>query len=112
MHSLVTDEVATSKPPSVRLPNASRFSGNTQIAFVVGTVINVFGPNGSNIYYWPQKRLLDAENGGSHARVNNAAAISCGPKILHRLTMTYFTRCMRPPLTTSHCRSDVNEIAS
>ncbi|MCC7192405.1 MAG: hypothetical protein IT444_06430 [Phycisphaeraceae bacterium] len=38
-----------------------------QIDFVCGPVIDKFGPAGSNIFYTPQGRLIDADNGGSLA---------------------------------------------
>jgi hypothetical protein len=38
---------------------------NYQIDFICGTPIETFGPAGSNIFYTPQGRLFDADNGGT-----------------------------------------------
>jgi hypothetical protein len=40
---------------------------NFQIDFICGTPICTFGPAGSNIFYTPQGRLIDADNGGTCA---------------------------------------------
>jgi hypothetical protein len=47
-----------------------------QVDFVCGAVIDVLGPAGSNIFYTPQGRLIDAHNGGTTAPVNNASSIA------------------------------------
>jgi hypothetical protein len=36
-----------------------------QIDFVCGSVIDHFGPAGSNIFYSAEDRLISADNGGS-----------------------------------------------
>jgi hypothetical protein len=46
-----------------------------QIDFVCGPYINQLGPEGSNIFYTPQGRLFDADNGGTHAPVANASSL-------------------------------------
>ena len=47
-----------------------------QIDFVVGNVINQFGPAGSNIFYSAQNRLISADNGGTQAPIANAGEIT------------------------------------
>ena len=46
-----------------------------QIDFLCGPAIDVFGPAGSNVFYTPQMRLADADNGGTTAPVPNASSI-------------------------------------
>ena len=47
-----------------------------QIDFVCGPIIDRLGPAGSNIFYTPQMRLIDAHNGGTNAPVANASSLA------------------------------------
>jgi hypothetical protein len=47
-----------------------------QIDFVCGAAIDHFGPAGSNIFYSPQRRLISADNDGTHAVLANPATLS------------------------------------
>lgn len=47
-----------------------------QIDFVCGSIIDRLGPANSNIFYTPQGRLIDADNNGTQACINNAGSIS------------------------------------
>jgi hypothetical protein len=47
-----------------------------QIDFVCGLPIDHLGPAGSNIFYTPQKRLIDSDNSGWQPVVTNPASLS------------------------------------
>jgi uncharacterized membrane protein len=47
-----------------------------QVDFVIGNVIDHLGPDGSNIFYSAQNRLISADNGGTHALLANPSRIS------------------------------------
>jgi hypothetical protein len=47
-----------------------------QIDFVCGAAIDMFGPAGSNIFYSAQKRLISADNDGTHAVLANPSQLS------------------------------------
>jgi CSLREA domain-containing protein len=47
-----------------------------QVDFVCGSAIDRFGPPGSNIFYSAQNRLLDYDNGGTHAVRSNGGTLS------------------------------------
>jgi SdrD B-like domain/RTX calcium-binding nonapeptide repeat (4 copies) len=55
----------------VRIPNSFY-----QIDFVCGSLIDHFGPAGSNIFYSAQGRLLSADNDGTVAVVSNGASLA------------------------------------
>ncbi len=47
-----------------------------QIDFVCGSAIDHFGPEGSNIFYSAQSRLISADNDGTHAVLTDGARLS------------------------------------
>jgi hypothetical protein len=47
-----------------------------QVDFVLGDTITQFGPDGSNIFYTPQGRLLSADNGGTNPVAATPATLS------------------------------------
>lgn len=47
-----------------------------QIDFVCGPVIDHFGPAGSNVFYTPQGRKIDSNNGGTDACFNGGGELS------------------------------------
>lgn len=47
-----------------------------QVDFVCGFAIDKLGPNGSNVFYTPQGRLISADNGGVNPYIANSSSIS------------------------------------
>lgn len=47
-----------------------------QIDFVCGSAIDHFGPEGSNIFYSAQTRLISADNDGTHAVLSNGSSLT------------------------------------
>ncbi len=47
-----------------------------QVDFVCGAAIDHFGPEGSNIFYSAQTRLISADNDGTHAVLANGAKLT------------------------------------
>ena len=55
---------------TVQIPNSYY-----QVDLVCGGIIEKLGPAGSNVFYTPQGRLIDADNGGTEAQLSNPASI-------------------------------------
>lgn len=56
---------------TVQIPNC-----DYQVDLVCGGVIDKLGPAGSNVFYTPQGRLIDADNEGTEAQLTNPASLS------------------------------------